>query len=81
MLDLRLMPTDKCIAAYYKDLLVYQKTTPASRGSVSIVASYVEARNQLDFTCGSLDGAEDLSYACIHVSFHVMYRAIQLPWL
>ena len=57
VLDFRLMPTDKVIEAYYQDLLEYQKTTPASRGSVSIVASYVEAHNQLDFTCGSLDGA------------------------
>ena len=57
VLDLRLMPTNKVIEAYYKDLLEYQKTTPASRGSVSVVASYVEAHNQLDFTCGSLDGA------------------------
>ena len=55
-LELRMMPTEKVVASYYHDLLEYQKTTLASRGSLSVVVGYAEGRKQLDFTCGSLKG-------------------------
>lgn len=54
LLELRMMPTEKVVASYYHDLLEHQKTTFASRGSLSIVVGYAEGCKQLDFTCGSL---------------------------
>ena len=55
MLELRIQPTEKVIASYYNDLLEYQKTTSASRGSLGVVVGYLEASKQLDFTCRSLE--------------------------
>ena len=79
VLELRLMPTEKVIASYYHELLEYQKITSANRGSVSIVVGYIEAHNQLDFTCGSGEGLHRrglaLSWNHMHSLFHAMDSA------
>ena len=56
MLELKVMPTERVVASYYHDLLEYQKTTFASRGSLSVVVGYARGRKQVDFTCGSPKG-------------------------